>query len=567
MISVIGSSMLLSSCSVFDLEAAPAATEKQADAKKTAPKVVKEFKVVEKGSVSATLLANGQIVPSRTVSMYFTNVSGPLSQLNYNVNDQVKKGDFFAEILPTEIESRIALQQLVVEKGKLRLEQLDDPSQLEELKKSIELAELELVFLKEQQTLQPEKNEAAIQKAQLAIEQFQIQMNETKRSKEQSKEQQQATIDKLNIRLTQIDNDIKAAKANMEAEQLNHDKLVGVWCNQECDKRIVEIENHQLVLQVYEGSRFYIPESNARLIKDSKLKLQQHKLSISNLEKNRLTAELDLELALNAQKQSNESFAQVESIQKSIDSAQLSLVDIGRTNVERVGSLQQDIQLKQARLEQLKLQLETTKRTLAGTKRQAELDQQTAELTLGQLQQNLSNSKLYSPADGIVSYLDNKSVTDIVSSGQLLARVADPNSLVFQMTAKDAKYMKDFRTGTVTVGTVKYEVELYTPQPGDSLDAGSNDTGANGLGTITVKFKKDSPELKFGEIIQVQLSVTKDDVLLVSKTDVRVENGKILVDVLKNEETVTVEVERGIETDTHVEVVAGLSQGDKVIRR
>jgi multidrug efflux pump subunit AcrA (membrane-fusion protein) len=504
---------------------------------------------VIKGNVSTTLSGIGQLVATKTTSVYFTNVSGPLSKLNFKINDQVKKGDLFAEILPTDIQYRLELQKVLVEKGRLKLAQMDD-SQIKDLKKSIELTQMDLVTLLQQQETQPSKNETALKKAKLALEQFQSQMNTTEQAN-------QNNIQKLKIRLEQIDNDIASAKGAIDPQQYAYDQLVG-------NNKIVETDDHSLAIEGPGGSRTLLPDSTAREIKTAKIKLEQLKLSLSNAEKNRAAAELDLKLAMAPQDQTD-----INSIQKSIDAAQLSLTEISKTNVERLDEIAQGIQKNKVRLEQLKLELEITQKNDKDNRQQSVLDQKSAELTLANLEQSLANSKLYSPVNGIVSFLDNISVTDIVNSGQLVAKIADPNKLVIQLTAADAKFVTGAKAVTLTIGADKYEVELYTPQAGDLLNQSNSgkDAGSTASSNIYATFKNKFPPLKFGDNVQAQLDLVKNDALVVPKTDVRVENGKILVDVLQGKEIKTVEITRGIETDTQVEVVGGLNLGDKIVRR
>jgi multidrug efflux pump subunit AcrA (membrane-fusion protein) len=475
MISALAVPLILTSCSL--------GLNKQAVVKQTAVPAVGEanYYTVDKGSIATTLIGTGKIAPTKTTSLYFNSVSGPLDKLNFTLNDQVKTGDLVAELLPTDLQNRIDIQKIVVEKGKLRLLQLDDTG-IENLKRSIELAQLELVLLLEQQKNLPAKNDLSLKKAKLALEQFQYQSNSTKISKQIS-----------DLDLTSI--------------QKKKNQQQGVNTTTEED------------------------------LKRTELRVEQANVALKM-------------------------------IQISIDIAQLALDEIAKTNDEQSKKAAQDIQKNKIGLEQLKLQLESAQKNKEHSRQQAELDQASAVLTLKLLEQNLENSKLFSPVNGLISYMSNTSITDIVGSGQLLAKIADPNQLVFQFIAVDAKYVTGAKSAILTIGTEKYDVDFYTPQPGDSFDQGNNRSASgNNISNLFVKFKKKAPGLKFDEIVQAQLDVKKDNILLIPKTELRVENGKILVDLLRGKEIVTVEIARGIESETSVEVANGLKQGDKIVRR
>ena len=455
------------------------------------------YHTVEKGTAIATLIGNGKLVPTKTTSLYFSNVSGPLEKLNFGLNDYVKKDDLFAEIKPTDIQNRIELQRIAVEKGKARVEFLNSkPSETQRLEKSIELTQIELTNLLEKQNTLSDDNKLSLEKAQLALEQLQLQMDSSSLS-----------------------------------------------------KKLIELE-----YQLHEGTSINDTNSVHTNSVENDINLATETSSISHNSKNK--AELLLAQAEIA----------LESIQKSIDIATLTIEQTSRSNDERVKATESDVKKIKNQLEQLKLQVTSQMKDTEYEKLQASYDQQSAELSLKILEESLENSKLYSPVDGIVSYLNNVSITDIIASSQVLAKIADPNELVFQFSAVDAQYISDVNRAVLTIGVEKYDVEIYNPQPGDSF-LQNNSTGTNNTSILYLKFKGTIPDLKFDELAQAQLDVEKDNALLIPKSNVRVENGKILVELLKDNEIVTTQIIRGIESDTSVEVVNGLKLGDRIVIR
>lgn len=425
------------------------------------------YYTVESGTITATLTGTGQMVPTKTTSLYFQNVSGPLEKLNFKLNDLVKAGDLFAEIKPGDLLSRIELQKLTVERGKLRLQRMDG-SDIGKLQLEVQLAQMRLDDLVEAAKGVAEENELALQKAELAHQQSQVQLASAEKAKQ--------------IAAT----DVSAAQNNISL---------------------------------------------------TRAQLQQEQAELS-----------------------------IKSAQLSIDVAELTLEGIRKSNDKKAKAAAREIEKSKLSLEQLKNELATAQKNFELDKKQAQLEQQSAELTLKQLEQSLQSSKLYVPVDGIVSFISNISITDIVGSGQLLAKIADPSALVFKFTSPDAKYVTGPTSATLSIGGEKYEVDIYTPQAGDMLESNAS-TSANSASQLYVKFKQGVPELKFNEIVQAQLEVKKDNVLFVPKTSVRVENGKIVVNVQKDKEVMTVEVARGIEGEQTVEIVNGLNKGDRIIRR
>jgi RND family efflux transporter MFP subunit len=58
---------------------------------------------------------------------------------------------------------------------------------------------------------------------------------------------------------------------------------------------------------------------------------------------------------------------------------------------------------------------------------------------------------------------------------------------------------------------------------------------------------------------------TKDNVLLVPSSSIQVQSGQSVVKVLKNGKEESVNVETGLSSDTQIEIISGLTEGDEVI--
>lgn len=514
--------------------------------------VSSNYHTVEKGTALTTLIGTGKIVPTQTTSLYFNNVSGPLHKLNFGLNDQVKKNDLFAEIMPTGIQNRIEAERLTVEKGKARLKLLrSNPTDIQEILKSIELTQSELTNLLDEQKNLPVDNALTLEKARLALEQLGSQMKSSLLSKELAEldgKQDEGAVEKVKIRLDQIKNEITSAESAIAQQKLVNEDLVKTGASQ-------------------------------NEIKLASLRLEQLELSLTNSKKNQEIAELDLQLAHGTQNTEGtendlsksdlrikQAELGLESIRKALEIAELSLEQVARSSDENIKATKAEISSTKTRLEQLRLQLASLTKNNEFNLLQAEYDQKSAELSLKILEENLANSQLYSPVDGVVSQLGSYSITDMIGNGQLIAKIADTSKLVFQFTATDARYVTEASRAKLTIGVEEYDVEIYKPQPGDSF-LQNNNTNMNDQNHLYVKFKGQIPDLKFEELVQAQIEVEKQDVLLVPITNVRVENGKILVDMLKGKEIVTTEIVRGIETDTMVEVMNGLKVGDQIVLR
>ena len=535
-----------SSCSL-DLEKAGIEKSVAAAAKQAGVEVYE----VKKGSISATVTGLGVLVPSKTTSLYFKDVSGPLSRLYVNLNDQIKAGAVVAEILPDDLQYRIGQQELTVQKVKIRLGQIDDD--IVNLKKSIESAQIDYTRIQQKGESYPENSATAIRKAQLSLEQINVQLSSSEKSKilaeldlKSIEEQQQGlTVEKAQLRLQQINNDIESLKYSIELEQMSQNKLEQLISQ---NPTIENQDNH----------------------KRSSLRLEQLRLQLNSAEKSKRMAEIDLktsegklnELTLEKAKiRLQQASDQIDSVYKSLEAAQLAYNQTVQANIEQANLNADDFQKAQIRMDQLRTQLRSTEKG----RLLAEIDLKSAELTLKDLKSRLENSKLTAPMSGVVTFVEKIAETELISGGKTIAKIADPKNIVFQMAAADGRYVQAIKNATLILGQEKYQVDGYVPQPGDHLEVQTSDPKLQNR--FYLSFTGKTPGTKIGETVEAKLEIKKSDALLIPKSSVRESNGKATVDILSGNEIKSVEIIRGLEQGQLVEVVRGLEAGDKVVLR
>lgn len=97
---------------------------------------------VKPENISTEIAGNGYILPAKTTSLYYNNLSGPLKKLYIKQNDQVKVGQPIAEIQVADLQTRIADQETIMKRWKIRISQLDED--INRAKASMKLANLNL---------------------------------------------------------------------------------------------------------------------------------------------------------------------------------------------------------------------------------------------------------------------------------------------------------------------------------------------------------------------------------------------------------------------------------------
>jgi multidrug efflux pump subunit AcrA (membrane-fusion protein) len=142
--------LLLSGCSLLPLE--------EAALKPPLVQPVKEnFEMVEVkvGNITKQLVAQATFASSHTEQFYFKESGSRLLVLKVGLGDEVKPGDVMAELEKGDLESKIRIQRLNVEKAQIALEQtkqaqLGDHAAIRMKMIDVEMAQIQLANLQEQ---------------------------------------------------------------------------------------------------------------------------------------------------------------------------------------------------------------------------------------------------------------------------------------------------------------------------------------------------------------------------------------------------------------------------------
>jgi len=182
--------------------------------------------------------------------------------------------------------------------------------------------------------------------------------------------------------------------------------------------------------------------------------------------------------------------------------------------------------------------------------------------------QDLTNrlATLTSPITGIVTQIDtpiagvNVTITDKF-------QIVDPSSLYFEVEIDESDV-----ASIVASQSAQITLEAFTNDPINSqilsIDFASS-LSDSGSTVFKAKLSLSSPDaLKFRLGMTGDATINlqqKTNVLTVPLEALQGNNGKTIVKVLENNQPVEKEVELGLETDTEIEILSGLKQGDLVI--
>lgn len=223
-----------------------------------------------------------------------------------------------------------------------------------------------------------------------------------------------------------------------------------------------------------------------------------------------------------------------------------------------------DSALKQAKATYVNAQtaLEQAQKNMDTKLAAAQLSLDSAKLATEQAQSDLDNAKLVAPFDGVVSVVNfgvgdtaSGSAVTIVNLSQMQVKVTvaevDIAKIKVGETASmslDALSGKEFNAkviavspvGTVTSGVVNYTATLEITDASDSIKPGM---------TAVLNIESDR----------------RDNVLVVPLKAVHTQGNQKVVNVQVNGKTVQKVVTTGLSSDTAVEIVSGLQEGDVVL--
>lgn len=234
------------------------------------------------------------------------------------------------------------------------------------------------------------------------------------------------------------------------------------------------------------------------------------------------------------------------------------LLAIGGATEEEVEAA--DLAVRITRLESDKLdnQLSYSRNSLAGRKRQLQLEVGVEEKEVRQLSRKLRETEVRAPRAGVVTWV-NENIGQLVAEGAPLARIANLGRYKIEGSCSD-RYAEQ-----ITVGM---PVELRLPR-------------ARLMGTITdilpevtdntLKFRvdlEDPGDENLRPNLRAELNIITD-----ARQDVlRVKNGQAFrggkrqsVFVLRGPEAVRVDVGTGLRNGDFVEITSGLEAGDRII--
>lgn len=191
------------------------------------------------------------------------------------------------------------------------------------------------------------------------------------------------------------------------------------------------------------------------------------------------------------------------------------------------------------------------------------IDLEAAKNRLKDMQNELDKSKIVSPINGKVVFVEKVNFGDYVSANKTLITIADPTKLQLEYTGGDAS---NFKVGDQV--SVKYSNKEFNGKVVMTPATVPPDADKDLKTSIRVSVDNLPADVSIGDPASIVLvQARKEDAIKIPRGLINNYSGRNYVYVLEKNMKVEKDVEVGIQTATEAEIIKGLNVGDKVIVR
>jgi macrolide-specific efflux system membrane fusion protein len=193
----------------------------------------------------------------------------------------------------------------------------------------------------------------------------------------------------------------------------------------------------------------------------------------------------------------------------------------------------------------------------------ASLDVKIEELGLQKLKNSMDKSKLVSSVSGVVNYCTSANIGDLIGAYELMYTVVSSTEYIVEYENEDVSSYKIGMNARIIYNKISYPAKVVTVQ--HELD---KEDKFHKHPYVTIKFLKEPDKISLGDFTEFRIELeSKENVLLLSKRGINTSGDYSYVQILENGQVQERVIEIGIITETEVEVVKGLKEGDKVIEK
>jgi HlyD family secretion protein len=465
---------------------------------------------VRRGTLTARVSASGSVEPNRRIALTF-KAAGEVEEVYVETGDEVKVGDPLVKLKTDELELQQAQARAALAAAEAQLAQLKASAKPEDVaaaEASLNSAQTRL------DDLRAGPDDAELQAAQAAANSAWQNYNQVRKGPTQFE------LDKAKRNLDNARNQLYSAQSNRDAvcgRAGSDSGIPGIsgTTQAQCDQAQAQV----LIAQVNVDQAAAAQEE---------LKAQPSDAALAQ-----------------AWAQVAQAESQLKGLQEGAGSGEIAAAEA---------------QVAQAQAQLDKLREGPTSEELAVTA--AQLEQ--ARVGVQQAELALRNATLHAPTAGTVS-------TVSATAGELISAAQPAVVLIDTSQYKITLPIDETDIGQIAAGQpARITLDAYPDREltGEVTEISPSGTVQQGIVTYSVVVRPDETDLPLRPGMTAGVDITtaeKENVLLVPNRAIRSQNGRRVVLVQHGDTTEPVEVETGLRNDEFVEIVAGLSEGDRVV--
>ncbi|MFC5653638.1 efflux RND transporter periplasmic adaptor subunit [Paenibacillus solisilvae] len=233
--------------------------------------------------------------------------------------------------------------------------------------------------------------------------------------------------------------------------------------------------------------------------------------------------------------------------------------------------LEAEVKLQEIAIEKIKIDLQQAKSEKGQNDpsvKTKSLDLESAQIQMNLLKKQLDHTRLVSNVNGIVTYIEPMELGEQVAAYKKLVTISDPNERKLLYEASDRNNLAGVQINMNV--SVKLKDKIYQGKvvqiPSTAPKNDNQAIEARNTKSIVIDVQGLPPGVNIGDQADITIVTEKrSQVLVIPRSGLRSYLDRDYVQVLDGESRKEIDVEKGIVTDTEVEIRKGLSAGQKVI--
>lgn len=489
---------------------------------------------VERGTVTATVSANGVLQPLTTVEVK-SNVGGQVVKLAVDEGDTVKPGQLIARIDPSDSQTTLdesqadlaaAVSKVDQAKHQLNMQHEQNTAQIQSAKQGLESARAKLLQAQEQARIQPALTSASIKQAKSSYAAAMATLNQTKTALVPQKQASaQAAYDQAKASYSTAEKDYNRQKSLLDK---------GFVAKSQVDSAEEKFEVAKASFDTAKKKLETIKDESAEDQRSAEAKAEQAKAELDNALANQVQVKVKQQDAISAR-------AALKQAESALENA---LAATHQDKIKKDDIIQANAQVKRS------------------------------QATVKNATTQLGYTTITAPRAGVVTkkYVEEGSIVTAgrssfsgTGSGVDIVDIADV-SRMFALVNVDETDIAQIEVGQEVDVTVEaYPDELFTGKVTKVAPQTIVDQNVTSI-PVTVEIELPDGRLKPGLNVTCDfITGRKENVLMVPNEAVKETDNATTVTIMQEGKQVTRTVETGLVGKDSTEILKGLKAGQKVV--